>query len=138
MKTKITFLVLILSIFPRAHAACRNYDLLARQANLVSINLESLHFETEQAFPHSWNFLDQIQKAEMDAAFLFRVTRSGAMPCWQTKSNYSNLQQSTEILRRYFQQFSRRRDIRIIENDWRRFIDSFKRLESLMQNAREE
>ena len=138
MKKRIVLLFTLMSIFSAAHGACRNYDLIARQANIVSRDLFDLRFEARTSFPNSWSLYDFIQRAELDASFLYRVTRSGAMPCWQTQSNYSNLQRTTDVLRNYFRGFSRRRDVSRIEYEWRRFIDSYRRLEILMQNAREE
>jgi len=138
VKIKTILLILILNLLSIAHGACRNYDRIARQADVVSADLNNLYFESRVAFPHSWNLLDNIRRVEMDATFLYRVTRSGSMPCWQTKSNFSNLEKSAEVLRRHFSQFSRRRDVTPITYDWRRFIDSYKRLEIYMINAREE
>jgi hypothetical protein len=138
MKTRVFLFFIAISVMNSAYAACRNYDMIARQANIVSRDLTDLRFEARTAFPNSWSLYDYIQKAEMNASFLYRVTRSGAMPCWQTQSNYSNLQHSTQILRNYFRGFSRRRNIGRIEYEWRRFIDSYRRLEMMMQNSREE
>ena len=138
MKTRIVLLFTLLSIFSSAYGACRNYDLIARQADIVSRDLFDLRFEVRTSFPNSWSLYDFMQRAELDASFLYRVTRSGAMPCWQTQSNFSNLQRSTDVLRNYFRGFSRRRDVSRVEYEWRRFIDSYRRLELFMQNAREE
>ena len=131
------FLIMTFSI-SNANAGCREFREIARQADIVSQDLFDLRFEVRTSFPDSWNLYEFTQRAEMDASFLNRVTRSGAMPCWQTKSNFSRLESSVQVLRNYFRGFSRRRDVSRIEYEWRRFIDSYKRLELIMSNAREE
>ena len=137
LKSFILFIVIFSSI-NFAQSACREYREISRQADMLSMDLEDLRFEIRVAFPHSWNLYDLVQRSELDATFLYRTTRSGALPCWQTKSNFSRLQKSTQILRNYFRNFSRRRNISRVEYEWRRFIDSYRRLESVMAYAREE
>ena len=138
MKSRWILAALLICTFNSANAACRNYDLISRQANVISRDLADLRFEVRTTFPRSWSLYDYIQRAEMNASFLYRVTRSGSMPCWQTKSNYTNLQRSVDILRNYFRGFSRRRDVARVAYEWRRFIDSYRVLERMMLNAREE
>lgn len=137
MKTKFLFLIFILNLITNAYGACKNDEFISRQALLVSMNLNNLYFETELTYPHANNFLNRIKNVELDAMFLHRITRNGAVTCWQTKSNYSILQNSSHILQNYFIQFSSRRNIEPIENDWKIFIESYKKLEIIMQNARE-
>ena len=105
MRTRIILIVILTNLMSVAYGACRNYDLIARQANIVSRDLFDLRFEVRTSFPNSWSLYDLIQRAELDASFLNRVTRSGAMPCWQTQANYRNLQRSTDVLRNYFRGF---------------------------------
>ncbi len=138
MKIKVLTLFFCLCFLEVAQAACRNYDLISRQASIVSRDLFDLRFEVRATFPNSWSLYDFIQRAEMDTSFLHRTSRSGAMPCWQTQSTYSRVRSSVQVLRNYFRGFSRRRDVSRVAYEWRRFIDSYRRLDMLMQNAREE
>ena len=134
----ITLSLLVLVSINTALAACREFREISYQANTVSRDLFDLRFEVRTSFPNSWSLYDLIQRAELDASFLNRTSRSGAMPCWQTKSTFSRLETSVQVLRNYFRGFSRRRDVSRVEYEWRRFIDSYRRLETLMLRAREE
>ena len=138
MRIKIYIFLITLSFISSVYGACHNYRQITMQANTVSRDLFDLRFEVRTSFPNSWSLYDFIQRTEMDASFLHRTTRSGAMPCWQSKSTFSRLESSAQVLRNYFRGFSRRRDVSRVAYEWRRFIDSYRRLEIIMANAREE
>lgn len=118
-------------------SACHNYRQISQQADYVSRDLENLYQEVRYYFPYEYNLQQFTRKAQVDAEFLYRLNQDGSMPCYQTKENYYNLRKSSDLLRNYFSNFSRRRNIRYLEMEWRRFIDDYKYLEIIMQNARE-
>ena len=130
--------LLIVFSLNTAKAGCREFREISSQANTVSRDLFDLRFEVRTSFPNSWSLYDFIQRAELDASFLNRTSRSGAMPCWQTKATFSRLESSVQVLRNYFRGFSRRRDVSRVEYEWRRFIDSYRRLEAIISRARED
>ena len=79
--------LIILFSVSTAKAACREYREISRQASTVSRDLFDLRFEVRTSFPNSWSLYDLIQRAELDASFLNRTSRSGSHALLADKIN---------------------------------------------------